>query len=120
MTISGIPSPLNDPRLTRSEERAGASVRDQSTTSRAATQAESRAVAEPGTPRSSARASGVVPAEAPPGTDPALWSVLTAEERSFFARAVTNGPLTYTRMMNQLHAPAAATLPRGGRMDVRV
>jgi hypothetical protein len=66
------------------------------------------------------RHSGAIPAEAPPGTDPALWSVLTGEERAFFARTVSGGPLTYTRMMGQLQQPAAAALPRGGRMDVRV
>ena len=64
--------------------------------------------------------SPAVPAEAPPGTDPALWSVLTAAERAFFARQASTGPLTYTRMMGQLNAPHASTLPRGGRVDVRV
>ncbi len=58
-----------------------------------------------------------VPAEAPPGTDPALWSVLTSEERTFFSKTAALGPLTYGRIKN-------ATLPtppamRGGRLDVR-
>src|SRR5690242_5874250 len=36
-----------------------------------------------------------VPVEPPEGTDPALWSVLSAEERAFFAKAGAMGPLTY-------------------------
>lgn len=63
-----------------------------------------------------AHRSGAVPAEAPAGTDPVLWSVLTSEERSFFTRARSMGQLTYgpgTR--NRASAP-----PAGGRIDVRV
>ncbi|MBX3174826.1 MAG: hypothetical protein KF709_10475 [Gemmatimonadaceae bacterium] len=66
------------------------------------------------------RPTSAVPADAPEGVDPQLWSVLTADERSFFARSVSQGPLTYTRMMNQINRPSAAAMPRGGRMDVRV
>lgn len=65
--------------------------------------------------RATGRAQDAVPAEAPPGTDPVLWSVLTSEERSFFARARSMGQLTYgpgTRL--------AGGLPTGGRIDVRV
>lgn len=60
----------------------------------------------------------VVPAEAPAGTDPALWNVLTPEERSFFTRARSLGPLTYGP-----GAPRQAEIPhalQGGRLDVRV
>jgi hypothetical protein len=63
-------------------------------------------------------ASGL-PVEPPAGTDPELWSVLTADERAFFARAGAAGPLTYGRAA----APAAPKTPpmaRGGRLDVRV
>src|SRR5690349_4228765 len=31
--------------------------------------------------------SSSLPSDAPAGTDPALWSVLTSEERAFFAKA---------------------------------
>jgi len=53
----------------------------------------------------------------PPGTDPALWRVLTTEERAFYAKAQAMGPLTYR--------PGTASSPtappvRGGRLDVRV
>lgn len=56
-------------------------------------------------------------AEAPAGVDPALWSVLTAEERVFFARARSIGPLTYAPGGR---GAAEAAPPRGGRVDVRV
>lgn len=58
-----------------------------------------------------------VPAEAPPGTDPTLWSVLTSEERNFFAKTASLGPLTYSRIKAVTNpAPPAA---RGVRLDVR-
>jgi hypothetical protein len=58
-----------------------------------------------------------VPTEAPAGTDPALWNVLTTEERAFFSKSASLGPLTYGKIKN-------ATMPtppamRGGRLDVR-
>lgn len=59
-----------------------------------------------------------LPVEAPAGTDPELWSVLSAEERTFFARAGAMGPLTYGQ---RLSAPqSGAPMVRGGRLDVRV
>ena len=58
-----------------------------------------------------------VPAEAPPGTDPTLWSVLTTEERNFFAKSASSGPLTYGRIKAATNpTPPAA---RGVRLDVR-
>ncbi len=65
----------------------------------------------------STAASGVLSAEAPAGTDPALWSVLTSEERSFFAKANSIGLLTYSPRRS---ANAGAATIRGGRIDVRV
>ena len=62
------------------------------------------------------------PAEAPAGTVPALWCVLTTEERAFFAKAATSGPLTYGRAAAGINGnPMAQTAPasRGGRLDVR-
>lgn len=58
-----------------------------------------------------------VPPEAPAGTDPALWSVLTSEERNFFAKTAALGPLTYSRIKSVSH-PAPPTA-RGVRLDVR-
>jgi hypothetical protein len=73
---------------------------------------------------SSARATGrlapaeaSLPAEAPAGTDPALWSVLTSDERAFFAKTAALGPLTYGRIKSEL--PSAAPASRGARLDVR-
>ena len=60
-----------------------------------------------------------VPTQAPPGTDPELWSVLSADERVFFAKLGAMGPLTYGRVLSQSQqssVPAA----RGGRLDVKV
>jgi len=60
-----------------------------------------------------------VPVEPPPGTDPALWSVLSGEERAFFAKAGAMGPLTYGRALAEMKS---AQLPatRGGRLDVKI
>jgi len=62
------------------------------------------------------RTSRSIPTEAPEGTDPMLWSVLTAEERSFFARARAMGQVTYGPQSGS----ASTGVPRGGRIDVRV
>jgi hypothetical protein len=59
---------------------------------------------------------GGVPAEPPAGTDPALWAVLTGEERSFFARYQSLGPLTYGP---KTPSPAQG-IARGGRLDITV
>lgn len=55
--------------------------------------------------------------EPPAGTDPQLWSVLTAEERRYFAQLRTLGPLIYRPGRLGL---ADFALPRGGRLDVSV
>jgi hypothetical protein len=66
-----------------------------------------------------------LPAEAPAGTDPALWSVLTGEERAYFAKAAAMGPLTYSRISAGVNAlpgsvpPASAGVARGARLDIR-
>src|SRR5215211_943557 len=45
-----------------------------------------------------AASAAAVPSEPPAGTDPALWSVLTGEERAYFAKSASMGPLTYGRI----------------------
>lgn len=64
-----------------------------------------------------------LPAEAPAGTDPELWGVLTSEERAYFAKAATMGPLTYGRIAAGIQAlgggQQSAPAVRGGRLDVR-
>jgi len=71
--------------------------------------------------QSLAAPANALPAEAPAGTDPALWSVLTSEERAFFAKAAASGPLTYGRVAAGLNNSLAQAAPavRGGRLDVR-
>lgn len=72
----------------------------------------------PASPPPEARAAGRgMPTEPPPGTDPVLWSVLTTEERAFFAKAQAIGPLTYGP---RARAGAKAAPAHGGRIDVRV
>lgn len=58
-------------------------------------------------------------AAAPTGTDPELWSVLTSEERTFFAKVGSMGPLTYGRTSSNA-APSAPPSIRGGRLDIKV
>ena len=58
-----------------------------------------------------------VPVEAPPGTDPALWSVLTSNERSYLASARPAGPLTYSPTKS---GPVSAGGLLGGLIDLRV
>ena len=66
-----------------------------------------------------------LPSEPPAGTDPALWSVLTGEERASFAKASAMGPLTYSRISAGVNAlrgtpqPALQGAAIGGRLDVR-
>jgi len=58
-------------------------------------------------------------ARAPEGTDPGLWSVLTSEERNYFSKTVTSGPLTYSRVMLSGARATPAPAARGGRIDLR-
>lgn len=58
-----------------------------------------------------------LPAEAPAGTDPELWSVLTADERAFFAKVGAMGPLTYGHLITT--QTSSTPIARGGRLDVR-
>lgn len=57
-----------------------------------------------------------IAALAPPGTDPALWSVLTADERAYFERVQALGPITY----GPNSSPAAPAARVGGRIDLKV
>jgi hypothetical protein len=69
-------------------------------------------------PRPAAGANAAAPVAAPPGTDPELWTVLTPDERAYFARLGAMGPLTYGRVLSgQPSAPAPT--PRGVRLDVK-
>jgi hypothetical protein len=123
MSIKGIDNPLLSTlgSLSRSSEQ----VRPSNDRAIAPNNAHGQAVAanakaalKPQQPIAGAAASqSAVPAEAPPGTDPALWSVLTSEERAFFSKTAALGPLTYGRL--KAATQPAAPAPRGVRLDVR-
>ncbi len=51
----------------------------------------------------------------PEHANPALWSVLTADEQDFFSEQSLVGPLAY----GPAQGPVAPEAPRGQRIDVR-
>ena len=80
-----------------------------------------RAIAPASAPSPSAKAIAApasVSAQPPQGTDPELWSVLTQDERTYFAKLGAMGPLTYGRVLSGQMQPAAPHV-RGGRLDVQ-
>ena len=122
MSINGINSTPLLPNLGATRTEA---ARTQSTgnngvgAQQGLTQARTANALKPQTPIAGQGATqSAVPAEPPAGTDPALWNVLTTEERNFFAKTATLGPLTYSRFKE---ATTAQTPPaaRGVRLDVR-
>ena len=73
----------------------------------------------PQAPNAAQAPAAAVPTQAPAGTDPELWSVLSADERVFFAKLGAMGPLTYGRVLSQAQQPTVPAA-RGGRLDVKV
>jgi hypothetical protein len=127
MSITGItPSPLPTVgSLTRADgarantNATGTGARANTGVANATAQSSANANAlKPQAPIAGQATQTSVPAEAPAGTDPALWSVLTNEERNFFAKSAALGPLTYGRLKEAI-APAPAATARGVRLDVR-
>ncbi len=116
MSLSGVNSSLRDAltaRLDQTQTRPANGEAARAMGTRAGTPTLDSAA---NTQRPAATASGVHP---PAGTDPALWSILTNEERTFFTRAATSGPLTYSKVMN-LNSPSTNAPPiRGRRLDIR-
>jgi hypothetical protein len=117
MSIHGVGS-SNAPRLTPQLP-----LRDHARTQ---TQAPARPAALPSAgasalqqPAGAKSAQPSVPVEPPAGTDPALWSVLSGEERAFFAKSGAMGPLTYGRALRDMNV-AQMPASRGGRLDVKV
>jgi hypothetical protein len=129
MSVNGINNtpllpnlgPLSRPESTRTQNGAqqGADRAQQATTNaRALQNASQNPALKPQTPiAGQSTAQSTVPAEAPAGTDPTLWSVLTNDERNFFAKSAALGPLTYSRI-KAVTNPAPPTA-RGIRLDVR-
>jgi hypothetical protein len=121
MSINGITNPLlsslgsiGRPDTNRpTNDRAGAAANAALNAA-----ANARAALKPQAPiAGQAALQNAVPAEAPAGTDPTLWSVLTADERNFFAKTAALGPLTYGRI--KAVSNAAPPAARGVRLDVR-
>jgi len=81
-------------------------------------QAQTPAAQTPVSASTSSIHTSTLPAEAPPGTDPELWKVLTSEERQHFATAGARGPLTYGYLGRTQSAPPA-TPARGLRLDLK-
>ena len=73
----------------------------------------------PSSPNAAPPSTAAVPTQAPAGTDPELWNVLSADERVFFAKLGAMGPLTYGRVLSQAQQ-SAVPAARGGRLDVKV
>jgi hypothetical protein len=119
MTVSGVNSALLGAIAARLD-RVGPSAPDPRDPSRVNGRVE-RTPAHPTTGMSGAGLQGGLGVTPPEGVDPALWSVLTGEERAFFAQQAAAGPLTYGRMGITPATPAASIpVARGGRLDIRV
>jgi|ERR1019366_10272297 hypothetical protein len=118
MSVTGVNTSLRDLLATRIDQTIGRPLDQQSQTG-GAKSAGSSALATPAATSRPATKSALTP-QPPEGTDPALWSILTGEERAYFANNVTSGPLTYSKIMMPNRA-ASSALPavRGGRVDVR-
>jgi hypothetical protein len=114
MTVSGVNTSVTDLLAARIGQATARPVEQQPRPAAAP------ALVAPSAAPSADSAAQANAVQAPPGTDPALWSVLTGAERSFFAKHVNAGPLTYSKMMLVKHPPAsAAPSIVGGRVDVR-
>jgi hypothetical protein len=109
--VGGIPA-----TILRPQEAVRPRVEQERTPGAAATQAQTIAKATT-TGLLAPRHEGL-PAEAPEGTDPDLWQVLTPQERAYFAKMTAMGPLTYGAA-SRSSAPGETPLARGGRLDVR-
>ncbi len=114
MSINGIRSPYGAPiRPSTVPTRP-----DQAGTAGGAQRTNVPVPATPTTRTPAAAASSGVPVQPPQGTDPALWSVLTQDERAYFAKLGAMGPLTYGRVLSG-QMPTSAPMARGGRLDVK-
>jgi hypothetical protein len=118
MNVTGTTSPLNDLLPATRDPRLPSANAARTVADSAATRVvpAPSASAAPAGPHSTTGLS----AQAPAGTDPALWGILTAEERLFFTRQASSGPLTYLKVMMPNSVPSAPAAARGRRIDVRV
>ena len=116
MSVTGVNNSLRDLLASRIDQTIGRPIEPQQTPGDAAPAGPSARAAVNG---QSAKKSALTP-QAPEGTDPALWSILTGEERAYFANNMTSGPLTYSKIMAPNRTTSSALPPnRGGRVDFR-
>lgn len=113
MNVNGIGSALNTIRMPELEPRERVQ-QDPNVRTPSATETQGAAARRSDPLRAPQQA---LPAEPPAGTDPELWSVLTHEERAFFAKVGAMGPLTYGHVLTSQNV--GAPVARGGRLDVR-
>jgi len=114
MSINGIPPHLSG-LLNVPDARAERAAQDRA--QRATQQPPARQPLPARDVLASSQPQLTLPAEPPVGTDPELWSVLSSEERVFFAKVGAMGPLTYGRVSTEMRAESS--IPRGGRLDVK-
>jgi hypothetical protein len=116
MSINGVGGPYGTIR----PNVPGAARTEATSAQRSGTAQRAIAPAAPVAPKGAVGlpATQALPATPPQGTDPALWSVLTQDERSYFAKLGAMGPLTYGRVLSGQMAPATPNV-RGGRLDVK-
>jgi hypothetical protein len=119
MAINGIGGGSFNPYAT-GVARPNAGVPRQTTTQtpNGVAAPDQRSIADAIKQDAAARTAQLSSANAPDGVDQDLWSVLSREERSFFMKAGTMGPLTYGRMSSS-QSPAPAPILRGGRLDIK-
>jgi hypothetical protein len=119
MSVTGVNNSLRDLLATRIDQTIGRPLDQQGQTGSAPATAGARTSAATQATAKPAAKSALTP-QPPEGTDPALWSILTGEERAYFANNSTSGPLTYSKvMMPNRSASSALPAVRGGRVDVR-
>jgi hypothetical protein len=116
MSVTGVNNSLQDLLATRIDQTIGRPLDPRPQTGGTA----ATGFGAPGPSASkSGKASALTP-QAPEGTDPALWSILTGEERAYFANNMSSGLLTYSKVMMPNRTTASALpVARGGRVDVR-
>ncbi|MCX5767535.1 MAG: hypothetical protein NTZ43_09980 [Gemmatimonadetes bacterium] len=116
MSLSGVNNSLRDALTARLDQTQTRPANGEATRALGTRADSSKLDSAANAQRPAVTASGV---QAPAGTDPALWSILTNEERNFFARSASSGPLTYSKVMN-LKTPTTNAPPiRGRRLDIR-
>jgi hypothetical protein len=116
MSVTGVNNSLRDLLATRVDQTIGRPLDQQSQTGSAA----SAGASAPAPAASKPATKSALTPQPPEGTDPALWSILTGEERSYFANNASSGPLTYSKiMMPNRSTSSALPTARGGRVDVR-